>query len=157
MQTLIKLLTNKKLKVSFAESCTGGLVASLITDISGSSDYFQTGYVTYANETKRDLLGVRDKTLLDHGAVSEATVSEMLAGTLKKSGADYAVAISGVAGPTGGTKQKPVGTVFIGVSHRGEQIIKRFQFGSNRILNKTASAYSALNLLRLIIQVGDKR
>jgi len=149
-----RLLADRQAAVATAESCTGGLVASLITDISGSSDYFQAGYITYANETKRDLLGVKEKTLADHGAVSEETVAEMLSGTLQKSGADYAVAISGVAGPTGGTKEKPVGTVYVGVAKPGKHHIKRFQFGSHRVLNKTMSAYSALNLLRLLIQDG---
>jgi nicotinamide-nucleotide amidase len=147
-----KLLKEKQASVATAESCTGGLVASLITDISGSSDYFQTGFVTYANETKMSLLGVAEDTLKKHGAVSEATVAEMLDGTLLKSGADYAIAISGVAGPTGGTVEKPVGTVIIGVAHGKQQVIRRFQFGQDRVLNKEMSAFNALNLLRLLIE-----
>ena len=150
-----KLLKEQKATVATAESCTGGLVASLITDVSGSSEYFQIGFVTYANETKMSMLGVLEETLVQHGAVSEATVSEMLDGTLKKSGADYAIAISGVAGPTGGTEEKPVGTVYIGVADRGHQNIKRFQFGKNRILNKEMSAFSSLNLLRLLIEEAN--
>ena len=150
-----KLLKEQKATVATAESCTGGLVASLITDVSGSSEYFQTGFVTYANETKMSMLGVLEETLVQHGAVSEATISEMLDGTLKKSGADYAIAISGVAGPTGGTEEKPVGTVYIGVADRGHQNIKRFQFGKNRILNKEMSAFSSLNLLRLLIEEAN--
>mgnify|MGYP002634836047 CR=1 len=150
-----KLLREKQATVATAESCTGGLVASLITDISGSSDYFQTGFVTYANATKMSMLGVQEETLNQHGAVSEATVAEMLKGTLEKSGADYAIAISGVAGPTGGTEEKPVGTVYIGVADRDHQNIRRFQFGKNRILNKEMSAFSALNLLRLLIEEAD--
>ena len=147
-----KLLVEKQATVATAESCTGGLIASLITDISGSSDYFQTGYVTYANETKMKLLGVQEQTLIEHGAVSETTVSEMLQGTLDKSAADYAIAVSGVAGPTGGTEEKPVGTVYIGVADRSRQNIRRFQFGNNRILNKEMSAFSALNMLRLLLE-----
>ncbi|MCF7825341.1 MAG: competence/damage-inducible protein A [Candidatus Marinimicrobia bacterium] len=147
-----RLLLEKQATVATAESCTGGLVASLITDISGSSEYFQSGFVTYANATKMSVLGVQEQTLLDHGAVSEATVSEMLTGTLNRSGADYAIAISGVAGPTGGTEEKPVGTVYIGVADRVHQNIKRFQFGKDRILNKEMSAFSALNLLRLLLE-----
>ena len=146
------ILLEKHATVATAESCTGGLVASLITDVSGSSEYFHTGFVTYANETKMSMLGVQEQTLIDHGAVSEATVSEMLSGTLEKSGSSYAIAISGVAGPTGGTDEKPVGTVFIGVASRDQVNIKRFQFGKNRILNKEMSAFSALNLLRLLIE-----
>jgi len=151
-----KLLLAKQATVATAESCTGGLVASLITDISGSSAYFQSGFVTYANATKMSVLGVQEQTLLDHGAVSEPTVSEMLSGTLHRSGADYAIAISGVAGPTGGTEEKPVGTVYIGVADRIHQNIKRFQFGKDRILNKEMSAFSALNLLRLLLEETRK-
>ncbi|NQV14230.1 CinA family nicotinamide mononucleotide deamidase-related protein [bacterium] len=146
------LLLEKKATVTTAESCTGGLIASLITDTSGSSDYFNTGFVTYANETKSSVLGVSATTLLDHGAVSEETVSEMLSGALEQSGSDYAVAVSGIAGPTGGSKEKPVGTVFIGVADTNRQYIRRFQFGKMRILNKEMSALGALNLLRLFIR-----
>lgn len=145
-------LLKKKATVATAESCTGGLIASMITDISGSSDYFNTGYVTYANETKMALVGVKEKTLIDHGAVSEDTVSEMLAGTLERSGSNYAIAVSGVAGPTGGTEEKPVGTVYIGIAGSTSQYIKRFQFGTNRVMNKQLSAYTALNLMRLFIR-----
>jgi len=147
-----QLLRSKGATVATAESCTGGLLASLITDVSGSSDYFNTGYVTYANEVKTALLGVREETLITHGAVSEETVAEMLSGTLANSGADYAIAISGVAGPTGGSAEKPVGTVYIGVADKQGRVIKRFQFGTNREMNKTMSAYSALNMLRLLLR-----
>ncbi len=147
-----KILIEKQATVATAESCTGGLVASLLTDISGSSAYFKTGFVTYANETKMAMLDVSELTLIDHGAVSEATVSEMLTGALNKSGSDYAMAISGIAGPTGGTEDKPVGTVYIGVADNSSQYIKRFQFGNNRIFNKEMSAFSALNLLRIFIE-----
>ncbi|MCF7809290.1 MAG: competence/damage-inducible protein A [Candidatus Marinimicrobia bacterium] len=144
-------LLKRQATVATAESCTGGLIASMITDISGSSDYFNTGFVTYANETKMAVLGVQEETLM-HGAVSEETVAEMLSGTLERSGSDYAIAVSGVAGPTGGTEEKPVGTVYIGVAGNTRQYIKRFQFGSHRVLNKQLSAFTALNLLRLLIR-----
>ncbi len=147
-------LNRKQATVATAESCTGGLIASMITDISGSSDYFNTGFVTYANKTKRKLIGVSEKTLKDHGAVSENTVGEMLRGTLKQAESDYAVAVSGIAGPGGGSEEKPVGTVFIGVANSAGQIIRRFQFGTNRIMNKEMSARAALNMLRLFIE-GD--
>ena len=151
-----KLLLNKEATVATAESCTGGLVASMITDISGSSSYFRTGFVTYSNETKMSLIGVKEETLRQHGAVSEETVAEMLTGTLDRTAATYAIAISGVAGPTGGSDEKPVGTVYIGVADRANQVVKRFQFGNNRILNKEMSAFSALNLLRLFIEGKQK-
>ncbi len=144
-------LLSKQATVATAESCTGGLIASLITDNSGSSDYFKTGYVTYANETKMSMLNVREETLIEHGAVSEETIAEMLSGTLKNSGSDYAIAVSGVAGPTGGSEEKPVGTVYIGVADNDHQVIRRFQFGTERIMNKALSAHTALNLMRLFI------
>ncbi len=146
------LLLERKATVATAESCTGGLVASMITDSSGSSDYFSTGFVTYANQTKQKLLGVREDTLDRHGAVSEETVSEMLSGTLRHAGSNYAIAISGVAGPTGGSAEKPVGTVYIGVADNSRQHIQRFQFGNNRVLNKEMSAFTALNQLRLLLE-----
>jgi nicotinamide-nucleotide amidase len=141
----------KNATIATAESCTGGLIASLITDISGSSDYFNTGYVTYANDTKMSMLGVSQATLDVHGAVSEETVSEMLSGTLERSGSDYAIAVSGVAGPTGGSEEKPVGTVYIGVANEQGKHVKRYQFGTERIMNKVLSAHVALNMARLFI------
>ena len=146
------LLLKQKATVATAESCTGGLVASMITDTAGSSEYFNTGFVTYANATKRALLDVKSETLDQYGAVSEETVSEMLVGTLKRSGSHYAVAISGIAGPGGGSDDKPVGTVYIGVADSARQIIQRFQFGNNRVMNKRMSAFAALNQLRLFLE-----
>jgi nicotinamide-nucleotide amidase len=96
-----------------AESCTGGWIAKTLTDVAGSSAWFDRGFVTYTNEAKQDLLGVRGETLAAHGAVSEATVREMVAGALARSRAAVAVAVSGIAGPTGGTPDKPVGTVWL--------------------------------------------
>jgi len=94
-----------------AESCTGGGIAAVLTDIAGSSQWFERGFVTYSNQSKQEMLGVRDETLVKHGAVSEVTVAEMAAGALAHSGAQIAVAVSGVAGPSGGTPDKPVGMV----------------------------------------------
>jgi len=104
--------------VTCAESCTGGWVAKSITDIAGSSDWFERGFVTYSNQAKTDMLGVKASTLEQHGAVSDLVVLEMAAGALKGAAADYAVAISGIAGPDGGTVQKPVGTVWFGFASR---------------------------------------
>lgn len=102
-----------------AESCTGGWIAKTLTDIAGSSAWFDRGYVTYTNEAKQDLLGVQPDTLTAHGAVSEATVREMVSGALARSRATVAVAVSGIAGPTGGTPGKPVGTVWLAWGSRG--------------------------------------
>lgn len=100
-------------RVTTAESCTGGWIAKALTDVAGSSSWFGAGLVTYSNEAKRSLLGVRAETLDEYGAVSEETVREMAAGALAASGADIAVAVSGIAGPDGGTPDKPVGTVWL--------------------------------------------
>ena len=143
------LLRQYQLKVTTAESCTGGLIASMLTDVSGSSDYFEAGYVTYANSVKISVLAVPEEILVSEGAVSKATVRFMLTGALKRSGADYAIAVSGVAGPTGGTPEKPVGLVYIGIGRTDDFVVKRFQFGRDRIMNKEMTAMAALNLLRI--------
>lgn len=106
-----------------AESCTGGWVAKVITDIAGSSQWFDRGFVTYTNAAKQDMLGVQSATLDRHGAVSEATVAEMVAGALSQSRADLALAISGIAGPGGGTATKPVGTVCFAWGRRGDPVL----------------------------------
>ena len=115
-----RALAVRKWTLATAESCTGGLVAGAITDIAGSSGWFDRGFVTYSNEAKVDLLGVRPETLARFGAVSEATVREMAAGALGRSRADIAVAVTGVAGPAGGTPEKPVGLVWFAWAVRGE-------------------------------------
>lgn len=111
--------------VTTAESCTGGWVAKVITDIAGSSARFERGFVTYSNEAKAQMIGVREETLAQHGAVSEPVVVEMAIGALKAARADYAVSISGIAGPDGGSEEKPVGTVwFAFATARGEGITR---------------------------------
>ncbi|MYL23334.1 nicotinamide-nucleotide amidohydrolase family protein [Halomonas alkaliantarctica] len=112
-QRLGKLCTTHHVEVSAAESCTGGGIASAITAVPGSSAYFTTGYVTYSNAAKTRLLGVPEEMLSHHGAVSDAVVKAMVAGACRESGADMAVAVSGVAGPEGGSDEKPVGTVWL--------------------------------------------
>ena len=107
-------LTAAKLMVSAAESCTGGWIARVLTDIPGSSGWFERGFVTYSNESKVSMLGVQPATLAAHGAVSEAVVREMAQGSARNSRAQVAVAVSGIAGPDGGSPEKPVGTVWIG-------------------------------------------
>ena len=117
LQTLSEQIGNRLLEkhmwLATAESCTGGWIAQSITDISGSSQWFDRGFVTYSNEAKQDMLGVSPDTLAQYGAVSEQTVTEMVRGALANSRADIAVAVSGIAGPTGGTPDKPVGMVWI--------------------------------------------
>ena len=110
-EMLVRLLKNRGLHITFAESCTGGMLASSVVDVPDASSVLDESYVTYANEAKVRLCGVRHETLAAHGAVSEETAREMACGAAKRAGADVAVAVSGIAGPGGGTKEKPVGTV----------------------------------------------
>jgi nicotinamide-nucleotide amidase len=121
------------LRLVVAESCTGGWLAKVLTDLAGSSDWFDRGYVTYSNQAKQSMLGVREATLLAHGAVSEATVREMTQGALRESGADIALAVSGIAGPGGGSEEKPVGTVCFAWQHReAEPRVGRERFAGDR-------------------------
>ena len=146
---VVEELNRRKQRVAIAESCTGGLIASLITDISGSSDVFDVGFVTYANRAKEEFLGVDNNDLDNFGAVSGPVVMAMAEGCLENSGADYAVAVSGIAGPTGGTEEKPVGTVFIGIaSQGGETLVRHYCYNSNRLIFKEKVSMAALNLLR---------
>jgi len=134
--------------VTTAESCTGGWVAKTLTDIAGSSAWFERGFVTYSNEAKSQMIGVSEATLLDHGAVSEPVVVEMAIGALRAARADYAISVSGIAGPEGGSAEKPVGTVWFGVaSASGQGVTQRECFAGDReAVRRQATAY-ALNLL----------
>ncbi|MBC8204141.1 competence/damage-inducible protein A [bacterium] len=133
--------------IAVAESCTGGLLGGMITDIPGSSDYFKQGYITYSNEAKITLLGVSAVTLENHGAVSAETASEMAAGAKERAEVDISLAITGIAGPGGGTEDKPVGTVYIALAHPGGVDVKRFNFKDDRRMNRHRSAHAALNML----------
>jgi nicotinamide-nucleotide amidase len=136
------------LTIATAESCTGGLVAACLTEIAGSSDVVERGFVTYADAAKVELLGVARATLERHGAVSVETAGEMLAGAMARSPADLAVAITGIAGPGGGSAEKPVGLVFIGVQRRGRSPrIERHVFVGDRAAVRKASLERALRLL----------
>lgn len=142
------ILINRAQWLTTAESCTGGLLTSLLTDTPGASRWLARGVIAYANEVKQELLGVRSETLAEHGAVSEETVREMAAGALKGAKADWAVSISGIAGPDGGTEEKPVGTVWIGIANANETIARKIQVGSrSRELVKLRAAHNALYLL----------
>ena len=124
----------KRIVIVTAESCTGGGVATAITRISGSAKWFDRGFVTYSNGAKQEMLGVSRKSLARHGAVSEAVAREMALGALAASPADLAVAITGIAGPTGGSRSKPVGTVWFAWAARGQMVQSRhFRFSGNRV------------------------
>jgi len=153
MENIIyRLLKTNELTLSTAESCTGGYISHLITAIAGSSAVFKGGVVSYSNDLKRDILEVKEETLRSFGAVSEETVSEMLHGIRKQSGTDYGLAVSGVMGPGGGSEDKPVGTVWIGViNKKDEKHVRKFQFRFDRQRNIHMTAINALNLLRSVI------
>lgn len=153
-EMVLELATLKKATFSFAESCTGGLVASKITDLSGSSSVFMGGVVTYANEAKIDLLGVLPKTLESFGAVSIEVATEMASGALFKLKTDYAVSITGIAGPTGGTPEKPVGTVVIGYATKNKSGARKFLFPGDRIRRK--ERFSDMALLTLLELMEDR-
>ena len=147
-QKVVKLLTKKRLKISFAESCTGGLLSSTITSISGSSKVFALGLVTYSNQAKINILKVPKKIIMKHGAVSYETCLSMVKNLYKISRTNISLSITGVAGPNGGTKQKPVGLVFIGVKKGNKTLVKKFLF-KNRTRNsiQRSAVYSALSLI----------
>ena len=146
------LLRARNLKLVTAESCTGGLISSRITDVPGSSRYFLGGIVSYAYEAKVSLVGVRWDTLNTQGAVSRETVLEMAHGARKQLKADIAIAVSGIAGPAGGTPEKPVGTTWIGLAAPDGEWAKLFQFSGGRAENKSASATAALEMLLEYLQ-----
>jgi nicotinamide-nucleotide amidase len=148
-QTLVGLLTERGQWIATAESCTGGLIANKLTDVPGSSAVFRQGFVTYANEAKIQLLGVPEGMLAEHGAVSEPVARAMADGCLQAAGTDYAVAVTGIAGPGGGSAEKPVGTVFIGVASQGaETYVGRYLFPLERMAFKERTARMALELVR---------
>ena len=144
---------NKKLSISLAESCTGGLICEKLVSVSGASQVLLEGLVTYSNEAKVKRLGVKKETLYDFGAVSEETVREMLEGLET----DIGIAVSGVAGPLGGTIEKPVGTVFIGIKFKNEYIITKYLFKGDREKIRLRASYEAISsLLKILKKRGCK-
>lgn len=146
-----RILKEQNLTLSTAESCTGGYLAHLITAVPGSSAYFMGSVVSYANAVKMNQLAVKEETLQQHGAVSEQTVREMVAGAIRLLGTDVAVATSGIAGPDGGTPEKPVGTVWIAVGNNERTVARKLSLSKNRLVNIQYSGYTALNMLRLFL------
>ena len=147
-QRVVKLLGKKKLKISFAESCTGGLLSSSITSISGSSKVFTIGLITYSNQAKIKILKVPKKIIMKHGAVSYETCLYMVKNLNKISKTNISVSITGVAGPKGGTKLKPIGLVYIGIKKGNKVLVKKNYFKNNkRSLIQKATVNKALNLI----------
>ena len=146
--SLLDKLREQELVVATAESCTGGMIAATITDIAGSSDVFDRGFVTYSNQSKIEMLGVLHETLEKHGAVSEETCAEMLQGALKNSDANIAVATTGIAGPGGGSEEKPIGLVYIGISGRFGANVEKCFFKGNREEIRKAAVEHAFGMIK---------
>lgn len=147
-QKISDALRNKGVMLTTAESCTGGLIAGSVTDLAGSSDVFDRGFVTYSNDAKVDMLSVSRETIGEHGAVSPQTATEMAIGALKNSNAKIAVSVTGIAGPGGGTADKPVGLVYIGIAMEGaEPVAHQCNFCGSRTEIREKTVLEALTLL----------
>jgi len=150
-ESLLTIISNrlKKIRITIAtaESCTGGLLAHTLTNISGSSEYFDRGIVTYSNKSKIELLGVNQEIIRKYGAVSEETAKSMAIGIKEKSKVDIGVSTTGIAGPTGGTKEKPVGLVYIGIATSKDTTVKKFIFSENRLQNKEMACNESLKFI----------
>ena len=150
---IIKLLIKKNLKISLAESCTGGLLSSSITSISGSSKVFNLGIIAYSNEAKINILKISKKIIMIHGAVSHETCLSMLKNLNRISKTSISLSITGIAGPRGGTKKKPVGLVYIGIKKGNKTLVKKYLFkNKQRLLIQRAAVNKALNLILSFIK-----
>ena len=145
------------MRLATAESCTGGLIAGCLTEIAGSSAVVDRGYVVYDNRAKVEMLGVREETLTAHGAVSEETAREMVAGAIARSGCDLAVAVTGIAGPGGGSEAKPVGLVHVAAGRRGGTVLhQRHLFPGDRSLIRLATVEAALSLALAALELVEE-
>ena len=151
-EEVVKLLKEKKMTVTTVESCTGGLLSGTLVDVAGVSDVFNQGFVTYANEAKHSLVGVKQETLDSYGAVSEETAREMAEGGAKAAKADACLSVTGIAGPDGGTAEKPVGLVYIGCHVNGNTVVERNVFSGTRREVREQSVLAALKLLKKQLQ-----
>ncbi len=143
-----QMLRERGKKIALAESCTGGLISKRMTDISGSSNYFEGALVCYSNDWKEKLLGVSSKTLAEHGAVSEETAREMAENVRKRAGTGLGLSVTGIAGPTGGTTEKPVGLVFMALSNGDRTFVKKYNFRGDREWIRYRASQAALNMVR---------
>ena len=147
VQAVADRLLKHRQKICTAESCTGGLIAKTFTDLAGSSDWFERGFVSYSNAAKTDMLAVPASLIEDYGSVSEAVATAMASGALRHSQADYSIAVTGVAGPGGGSDDKPVGTVWIALASAEQMVARRYQFDGDRQAVRAATMQTALELL----------
>ncbi|HDO19634.1 MAG TPA: CinA family protein [Thermoplasmatales archaeon] len=152
LQKVSSLLKERNLKVATAESCTGGLVAHTLTNIPGSSEYFEMGVISYSNRAKIEFLGVSSSIIEKHGAVSEQTARAMAEGIRNTAKVDIGISTTGIAGPGGGTKEKPVGLVYVAISTRDKTIVRRFLFNGDRLRNKESACEAALSMLLAILE-----
>jgi nicotinamide-nucleotide amidase len=155
-KVVLNYMAEKGLTLTTAESCTGGYISHLITQHAGSSQVFLGGAVSYSYELKENILGVKNETLWQHGAVSQETVKEMVEGALFNFKSDYAVAVTGIAGPGGGTEDKPVGTVWIAVANANRTLMKKFTFGNKRLQNIERTAVAAFFMLITLLRESEK-
>jgi nicotinamide-nucleotide amidase len=155
-KAILNYMAENNLTLSVAESCTGGYISHLITQHAGSSKVFLGGAVSYSNDLKENILAVKKSTLIQFGAVSEETATEMVEGALHNFKSDYAMSVTGIAGPDGGTPDKPVGTVWIGVASGKKTIVKKLTFGNKRRQNIERTAISALNMLNTLLHNPEK-
>ena len=150
-EEVAKILYQRGATLAVAESCTGGKIANTFTAMAGASEYFKCGVVAYANEAKQALLGVKAETLNTYGAVSQQVAEQMAEGVRRVGQSDYAIATTGIAGPTGGSDEKPVGTVWIAIATPTQTIARKMTYGQIRIQNIERATTSAINLLRLAL------
>jgi nicotinamide-nucleotide amidase len=155
-KAILNYMAQNNLTLSVAESCTGGYISHLITQHAGSSKVFFGGAVSYSYELKESILGVKQETLEKFGAVSEETATEMVQGALLNFKSDYALAVTGIAGPDGGTPDKPVGTVWVAVASANKTVVKKLTFGNKRLQNIERTAIAALNMLNTLLHNSGK-
>ncbi|MES2110723.1 MAG: competence/damage-inducible protein A [Bacteroidota bacterium] len=155
-EAILDYMAGKGLTLSIAESCTGGYISHIITRHPGASRVFLGGTVSYANDLKESVLDVKHETLSTFGAVSEQTVTEMVEGALRNFKSDYAIAVTGIAGPDGGTPDKPVGTIWVAAANVDKTMVKKLTFGNKRLQNIERTAISALNMLNTLLRNTDK-
>jgi len=154
---IVRLLTARKETLALAESCTGGLIAHRLTNVPGASAVLLCGVVSYSNQAKVDFLGVREESLANHGAVSEIVAREMAEGARRRTGSDYALAVTGIAGPTGGTPEKPLGTVYIALAQAtGTQVLRNLNPFARETFKQVTSD-QALDLLKTAVEKSAPR